>query len=353
MIKGEEYRTTREPERRRTVSLIILFAVIAGILVFAPDVLFVIFAGLLFGVFFGGGGGWLARLIGIARGWGVGLFVLLIIIVIIAAVLGFAPVVAEQFDRLVEQVPPAIERLRGRVQEYPWGDELLQRATPGALMPKGGTAATAVSTTFGALGNFVIMLFIGLYVALDPETYRRGFISLLAPSWRSAGDEILGKVIDTLRNWLAAKLIAMAIVGGLTWLGLWLVGVPLAFILGLIAALLAFIPNIGPILAAVPAIFLGLSEGVTTALLVLAVYVVVQTIESYAITPLIQQDRVALPPVLTISIQLLMGVLFGILGLALATPMAALGLTLVRETYVKRYLEKEPTDAAAPRLSPS
>lgn len=336
---GEPYRAS-EHERRRTVSFVILFAVLACLLVFAPDVLFVVFAGLLFGVFFGGGGDWLAKHIGIPRGWGVGLFLLLIIASILCAVFTFAPIVTEQFDRLVEQLPPAIERLRGRIQEYPWGDELVQRATPGALMPNGGAAATAVTTTFGALGNFLIMLFIGLYVALDPETYRRGFIMLLAPSARATGNQILGKAVDTLRNWLVAKLMAMAIVGGLTWLGLWLVGVPLAFILGLIAALLAFIPNIGPILAAIPAILLGLSEGVTTGMLVAAVYVAVQTIESYAITPLIQQDRVSLPPALTISTQLLMGVLFGMMGLALATPIAALGLTLVRETYVKRYLEQ-------------
>ena len=162
-------------------------------------------------------------------------------------------------------------------------------------MPNGGTAATAVTTTFGALGNFVIMLFIGLYVALDPETYRRGVISLFAPSSRSTGDEVLRKLTNTLRTWLVAKLIAMAVVGVLTWLGLWLVGVPLAVILGLVAGLLAFIPNIGPLIAAAPAVLLGFSEGLTMAMLVVAVFVVVQTVESYAITPLVQQERLSLP----------------------------------------------------------
>jgi predicted PurR-regulated permease PerM len=182
------------PEGRRAVSLVILFGMLAILLVLAPDVLLVIFAGLLFGVFFGGGGEGLARRIGIGRRWGIGLFVLLILIALSGAVVGFAPVAAEQFDLLILEIPSAIERLRGGLQEYPWGEEILRRATPGALMPNGGTAATAVTTTFGALGNFAIMLFIGLYVALDPETYRRGFISLLAPSFRSTGDEVLCKV---------------------------------------------------------------------------------------------------------------------------------------------------------------
>ena len=336
-------RVSIRPPARRAVSLFVLFAVLALILIFAPDVLLVIFAGLLFGVFFSGGGEWLARHIGFARGWGIGLVVLLIILALAGVFLAFAPAAAEQFDQLVQEVPEAIERLRARIADYAWGEELIRRAAPGALMSNAdeGTAATAVVTTFGALGNFVIMLIVGLYVALDPQTYRRGLVSILAPSMRTAGDEVLCKATDTLKNWLVAQLMAMAVVGSLTWLGLWLIGVPLAPILGLIAALLAFIPNIGPIIAAVPAVLLGFSDGPTTALMVVGVYVGVQTLESYAITPLIQQEKVSLPPVLIISMQLLMGVLFGILGLALATPMAALGMTLVREGYVQRYLGKE------------
>jgi predicted PurR-regulated permease PerM len=327
----------------RPISLAVLFAVLTLLLIVAPDVVLVIFAGLLFGVFFDGGGTWLARQIGIGRGWGVGLFVLLIILVLAGASVAFAPAVAQQFDQLAKELPAAIERVRERFEEYKWGEELLRRATPGTLISSvdGGTATTAVATTFGAIGNFAIMLFIGIYVALDPGTYRRGILSLLVPSARSRGDEVLSKATDTLRNWLVAKFMAMAVVGSLTWLGLWLTGVPLAPILGLIAALLAFIPNIGPIIAAVPALLLGFSDSPTTALMVLVVYLVVQTLESYAISPLIQQERVSLAPALVISMQLLMGVLFGILGLALATPLAALGLTLVREVYVRGYVDRE------------
>ncbi|MGP9812567.1 AI-2E family transporter [Rhodopseudomonas sp. NSM] len=329
------------------MSLAVLFVFLAALLVLAPDVFLVIFAGLLLGVFFGGGGDWLATRTGIGRGWGVGLFVLLIVLLLSGAVLGFAPMATEQFDRLVEELPSAVDRLTARVKEYPWGEEILRRSQPSALISRENTT-TAVTTTFGALGNFVIMLFIGLYVALDPETYRKGVVAMLAPSVREAGDDVLRKATNTLKKWLVAKLMAMAVVGVLTWLGLWIVGVPLAAILGLIAALLAFIPNIGPILAAAPAIMMALTEGPTMVLLVVAVYLVVQTIESYLITPLIQQEQVSLPPVLVISMQLLMGALFGLIGLALATPLAALGMTLIRETYIRRYLEKETETSAAP-----
>jgi predicted PurR-regulated permease PerM len=328
--------------RPRPVSLVVLATLLILILLIAPDVLLVIFAGLLFGVFFSGGGSWIADRTGIGRGWGIGLFILLVVLALTGIMLAFAPLVVDQFEKLSQQVPEAFDQVRDRLEEYSWGEKLLERITPGALMDGGGGTATgAVSATFGALGNFVIMLFVGLYVALAPQTYRKGLLALLAPSLRTDGAAILDKAAATLGNWLVAQLIAMAIVGVLTWLGLWLIGVPLAPILGLIAALLAFIPNIGPIIAAVPAVFLGLSEGTSTALMVVGVYVAVQTLESYVITPLIQQERVSLPPALIISSQLLMGILFGLLGLALATPLAALCLTLVTETYIRRYLERE------------
>lgn len=335
------------PPGRRVVSLAVLGVMLALLLLLAPDVLLVVFSGLLFGVFLSGGGEWLSRKTGMGRGWGIGLFVLLILVGLAGAAAAFAPAAAEQFDQLVRQVPDAIERVRARLEKYRWGEELLKQATPRALMSDGGggTAATAVMTTFGALGNVAIMLIVGLYVALDPHIYRRGVVGLLAPSMRAAGDAVLGKAVATLRRWLVAQLMAMAVVGTLTWLGLWLIGIPLAPILGLIAALFAFIPNIGPIIAAAPAILLGFSDSPTTALMVVGVYLAVQTLESYAITPLIQQERVSLPPALIIAAQLLLGVLFGLLGLALATPLAALGMTLMREAYVERYLENERRDA--------
>ena len=328
---------------RRAVSLAVIFITLLFVLIVAPDVLLVIFAGVLLAVFFSGGGGFIARHSGLARSWGIGIFVLLLLAALAAAGIGFAPEAVEQFNQLTEAIPAALEDLRGWIEELAWGERLLRSIGPPNLNSEEGAsaAATAVTSTFGVLGSFIIMLFIGLYGALDPGSYRRGLVALLAPSVRARGDDVLGRSGTTLQNWLIAQLIAMAVVGVLTWFGLWLLGIPLAFILGLIAALLAFIPNIGPVLAAVPAILLALPEGGTTVLLVVAVYLSVQALESYLITPLIQQERVSLPPALIISMQLLLGVLFGLLGLALATPLAALGLTLLREVYVGDYLDRE------------
>lgn len=327
--------------QRRNVSLAVLAAVLILLMAFAPDALLIVFAGILFAEFLHGGGAWITRQLGIATGAGVGIFALTVALLLAGSIGAFAPAMIDQFEQLSKEVPEAADGLRKRVEEYSWGERLMELASPEGMFSSEGrsAAATAVSTTFGALGNAVIILFIGLYGALAPSTYRAGAILLVAPSVRQRADQILDQIGQTLREWLSAQLMAMAVVGVLTALGLWMIGVPLAFLLGLIAALLAFIPNIGPVIAAVPAVLLAVPDGMTTTLLVVAVYLVVQTIESYVITPLIQQEKVSLPPALIISAQLLCGVLFGLIGLALATPIAAILLTAVREAYVKDYLE--------------
>ncbi len=339
---------------RRTISLLILMAGLAALVLVAPDVLLIVFAGILLAVLLHGGGSWIAARLGIRDGWGVGLFLLGVIVTFAAFGVAVAPAVAEQIDELARRLPEAFDTFRERVEQYSWGPSLLNHLTPSTLASsEGRTAAmSAVSSTFGALGNAVIILFIGLYGALDPGVYKRGLTMLLAPSIRERGDDVLRATVATLRNWLSAQLFAMTVVGVLTGLGLWLAGVPLAFALGLIAGLLAFIPNIGPIIAIAPALLLALPEGRTTLLIVLAVYLGVQALESYVVTPLIQQEKVSLPPALVIAAQLLFGVLFGILGLALATPIAAVVMTIVGMVYVRSYLDRETSIPGEARNSP-
>ncbi|AXQ95055.1 AI-2E family transporter [Cereibacter azotoformans] len=326
---------------RRAVSLSVLAFVLALLILLAADVLLVIFAGILFGVFLSAGAGLVSRVTGVGRGGAIALFILLVTAGLIGSFLAFAPAMLEQADELARQLPPALESLRDRISSFSWGPSLLGRLAPSRLMSgEGGFASTAVSATFGAIGNFVIILFVGLYAAIDPGLYRRGLRALLSPELRPRGEEVMDVAGHTLRNWLGGQLISMSFVGLFTWLGLWLIGIPLAFILGLIAAILTFIPNIGPVLSAVPALLLAMPEGWSQVGLVLAVFLTVQAVESYVVTPIIQKERVSLPPALIISAQLLMGVLFGLMGLLLATPLAALVLALVREVYVHDYLEE-------------
>jgi predicted PurR-regulated permease PerM len=335
---------------RSHVSLAVLGLVAVGTLILAPTAFFVIFAGALLAVGLAAGGDWLSDRTGLGRGWGVGLFLFGILLALVLITLLFVPAIARQLDELAQSLPAAFEALRARVQTIGWLDDLLSRADPLAGPPEGAgsAAAAAVTTTFGSLANLVIVLIIGIYGAISPGPYRRGLRALLAPSLRPRGDEVMDRCTRTLRRWLGAQLLSMTVVGVLTGLGLWLVGVPLAFLLGLIAGIFAFIPNIGPILAAIPALLLASTSGGTAVLLTLGVFLVVQSLETYLITPMIQQDQVSLPPALLIAMQLLFGVLFGLGGLMLASPLTALGMTLVNQTYRRDYLEREP---APPRRS--
>lgn len=333
---------------RRNISLIVVAIGVVLLLVFTPQVPLIVFAGVLFAIFLRGGGAWLSALVGVGTGWGMLVFWLLVLAAFGIAGTLFAPLIAAQFDQLVQELPPAIDDLRRSVEGTAWGGWLLHSAMPEQIAPAEATGALTSATlgTFGALGSFLIVMIIGIYGAIDPRTYRQGFIALLAPSLRPRGEELMDRAGETLGRWLVGRILSMATVGVLTALGLWMIGIPLAAILGFIAALLAFIPNIGPVLSVIPAVLLALPEGMTTVLMVLAIYTGVQAVESYAITPLIQQRQVSLPAAFILAVQLLMGIVFGLLGLILATPLAALVVMLTREVYVQDWLDAEPERAA-------
>jgi predicted PurR-regulated permease PerM len=192
-----------------------------------------------------------------------------------------------------------------------------------------------ISKTLGSFGSAFVFVFVGLFTALDPDLYQRGILQLIPRARRARAREILGLIAHALQMWMVGKLASMAVVGIATWVGLALLKIPLALVLALLAAALTFVPNFGPVLSAVPAILLALLQGPTTALAVAGLYVGIQTVESYVLTPLVQKKTAALPPALTIAAQLLMSTLAGGLGLIVATPLTAAALVLVTEAYVR------------------
>lgn len=328
---------------QRAVSLAVPGVVLLGLMLVAPNVPLVIFAGILLAVLVSASGSWIARRLGCSRRIGIALFMLVFNLALAGVFVAFVPAILKQVNTFIDQVPPAIEALGQWVEDIPWLDRLLTGAMPSTLLSGESREMTtgAVSSTFGAVGNVVIVLFIGLFGALDPDVYRRGVLSLVATSLRPRAREVMDKVGATMRGWLMAQLIAMTLVGVLTGLGVWMIGVPLPLLLGLIAGMLAFIPNLGPVIAAVPAMLLAVPQGGQAVLFVVLVFILVQALESYAVTPLLQQRTVSLPPVLVIGVQLLMGTLFGLIGLVLATPLAAVAMTLINAIYVADYLDHD------------
>ncbi len=305
--------------------------------------LLLVFAGVLTGVFLTGTANWLSGRAGISRGWSLTAVVCSLAVI---GGLGFwllIPNVADQIGELLQELPRSIDHAKDRLTQYAWAQPVFQQLpdTENLMGNVGGflrNAAGFLSTTLGVLSSLVVILFFGLYLAADPQLYQKGLIRLVPVHGRERAAQILHAMGFTLHWWLIGRLIDMALVGLLTWIGLWLLEIPLALTLAVIAALLTFIPNIGPILSAIPAVLLGLQQGQAQALYVLLLYLGIQTVETYFITPLIHKRMGSLPPVLTFFAQISMGILLGIPGLILATPLAAAMLVLVKMIYIEDLL---------------
>lgn len=190
----------------------------------------------------------------------------------------------------------------------------------GSLTKLLGVLGTAV----GALTSLLLIIVLGLFIAGEPRLYERGIEWLTPRRARPRVSALIGKMAWMLRRWAAGRLFAMAADGLLTLIGLMLAGVPLAGVLALITAALAFIPNIGALISGTLIVLVGFSIDTTTGLSALAVYLTVQFIEGNILTPFVEQRAVALAPAITLAAQLLFGALFGILGLALADPIVAM-----------------------------
>ncbi|MCB8988775.1 MAG: AI-2E family transporter [Ardenticatenaceae bacterium] len=199
------------------------------------------------------------------------------------------------------------------------------------------------SRTFGLFLNAVVILFIGLYLAFEPDKYVNGFIKLLPQASRRRAGVVLDEVAYTLRWWLVGRFASMTVIGVLSVIGLLLLGIPLAFILGVVAGLLTFIPIIGPALALIPATLVAFTVSPQKALYVFLLYMGIQVLESYFITPIIQRKAVALPPVLLIMSQVVLGLFLGLTGIAVAAPFAALLLVLTKMLYVQDVLGDDST----------
>jgi len=236
-------------------------------------------------------------------------------------------------------LPAAIQRLQLELNRFAWLETLLDSAPPtDSLIAQPGVAGKvtgAVSGTLAALANIALVLVIALYLAADPRPYVEGTVRLFPMAQRDRAREVLHTMGDTLRWWLIGKALSMVIVGVAVFIGLVALGVPLAAALALIAALLDFIPNIGPLLAFIPAALFALLDGPTQVLYVAVLYGAIQTIESYLLTPLIERRTVQVPPALALTTLVAAALLFGWLGLLLAAPATAALLVLVQMVYLE------------------
>lgn len=252
----------------------------------------------------------------------------------------FGTSITRDFAALQAQLSAGWASLRAQLGESVVGRQMLgwlQEAAPSAR-DVASRFGSFVGTLGSAVANLVIALFAGVYLALAPATYVEG-VALLLP--RERHDQVVAALRNAgraLRLWLVGQLVAMLLVGVLTGIGLWIMGVPSALALGLIAGLTEFVPLVGPIAAAVPGLLIALTVSPETVLYAFLVYLVVQQIEGNLITPLIVRRTVAIPPALTLLGVLAAGVLFGPLGVLLAAPLVVVAFVLVKRLYVRETL---------------
>jgi predicted PurR-regulated permease PerM len=322
-----------------TNTRIALAALLLLVLWLAADVLLMLFAAVLLATALRGLSMLVSDRTPLSPGWAL----LLIIVAGIALVGGggwfIAPGVAEQSQELWEQLTDFGGRLVRFVRQYLPGTDALDQEAPNEMAREAAARfANAVTATVGALTTLAIIFLIGVYLAATPDRYRAGLVRLVPVRHRARAEEVLDAVAYALQWWLLGQLVSMITLGTLTGLALWLLGVPLWLTLALLTAMLTFVPYLGPIIAAVPVVLVAFAEGPATALYVFVLYLAIQSFESYFVTPMVQQQAVYLPPALTIAVQILLGALFGIPGLILATPLAAVGLVLVRMLYVEDML---------------
>lgn len=310
------------------------------------DILLLLGAGILLAVFWRGLARVLSRRGPLSEGWGFALVVLVSALLAAAGLLFYVPLAADGLDQMASDLPEALRGLAERLSHYDWGRRLLSRLaeteTWSGVTSEAFSRLTGIfSTALGAITASLVILITGLYLGAEPQVYLNGFVRLFPSPYRARLREIFDALEYSLDWWLIGRIASMTVVGALTWLGLTMLGVPLALTLAILAALLSFVPNLGPILSAVPAVLVGLSESPYTALSVAGLYVLVQTVESYFITPLIQRRAVLLPPALVLTMQLVFGLLFGFLGLLLATPLTVILVVLIKMVYLEDRLGEE------------
>lgn len=323
------------------VGIGVTVVVLLVLLWYAIDVFLLLFMGIFISVLLRAPADWLAGRTGWSEGVTLSLVIFLLVALLSVGGFFFGRTVVNQSWQLTQQLPKVVEKVRERLRRTEYGKQLAEATEtppPEASAQVVGKGLRLVGSTFAAVGSLVVVLFIGIFLAWQPSAYRRGFVRLFPERRRKRVREVLNAIGYVLQRWLVGQVVLMTLVGVLTWIGLHFLDVPFALPLALFAAFAEFVPYIGPIVAGIPAVLVALAEGPELAIWVAGLYIAIQSVESYLLTPLIQQRAVYLPPALLLFSQVILGVTAGPLGVIVATPLAAAGLVAVNKLYVEDVL---------------
>lgn len=319
-----------------TVGIIALLVILIFILKAAFDVLLMVFAGSLISIYFHGLADMIENKFKWKRFWCMTLSIASTFIVAGLLFWFLGARISEQISDISKEIPTLVDSAENKLKESSMGRKLIYYISGNNSQKLMTSFQTIFRTSFGIVGDLYIILFIGIFFTANPDMYKNGIVKLIPQRGKEGARRVQERISTTLKGWLKGMMLAMFFISVLTFIGLNIIGVPNSLALAVLAGLLNFIPNFGPLIAMIPAFLLGLTIDTNTALLIVGLYLLIQAVESNIVTPMVQKAMINIPPAMTIISQVLFGTLTGGLGIILATPLLAVAIVVVDELYVKQ-----------------
>ncbi|KIZ43190.1 permease [Rhodopseudomonas palustris] len=328
----------------RTLRITAIGLVLIIVLWGLRDILLLGFAAVLIACVLHGAGDALHRRSGLGEGWSLLAVVLTLLLGLGALLFWRGTVIADHVSQMTDQLSLQLQQLWQQMSGKGWTALLAQQlrsSVESAGKNLSGYVPGVASSVLGIGGSALVVVATALFLAISPRRYIDGALRLVPIGWRPRGREVMLEIGETLQLWFVGQFVDMVIVAVLVGVGLFLLGVPMAPTLALLAGLLNFVPYVGALAGAVPAILVALAQSPSLALWVALLFICVQTLEGNVIAPLIQRRTISLLPALTILSQTVLGTLFGAVGLVVATPLTAAMMTAVRMIYIEDLLERD------------
>jgi predicted PurR-regulated permease PerM len=300
-------------------------AVAVALVALLSQPLLIIFGGVVFAAMLEGGTRLLGRWLKIGRGWRL----LIVILGVVAFLVWVVMLAGSELTAQAETLTNVVRTQTDKILAWAKLNNLIENAGGTGEIGKQvlgsiGRVTSALGTAAGALTSGVMILVIGIFLAVEPRLYERGLAWMFPVRSRGSFYETMSAMGHTMRRLMAGRLVGMSVEGIGVWLLLWAGGIPMAALLGVLTGLLAFLPNIGAIVSGLLITVVGFSGGWNAGVYAFCVYAVVQTVDGYLVVPTVAKKSVDLAPALVLGAQLLLGALFGLLGLMFADPIVAM-----------------------------
>lgn len=335
----------RLPNAGQLATAVVIIVAVVGmamLLVELTEFLLLVFSALVLAAIFSSLAKRVSALLPIKRGYALTISILVILAVFISVFALFGAQLTSEFDTIRESIPPALSSIQAQLDRAGLGEparEMFGKSSTDFSTIASQIGGYAMTATNG-LANFVLVFVGAIFIASDPDVYRRGLL-LLMP--RKAEPTVAAAIDDAsrgLRGWMVGQAVSSLVVAVLTGAGLWALGVPASGGLGLIAGLLDIIPMVGPIIAGVPAVLLAFTVSPTAALWTIGLFLAVQQLQGNFLQPMIQKHAVDVPPAVLLFAVVAAGLIFGFMGVLLSAPLTVVIYVMVQRIYVKTLLGK-------------